>query len=76
VLLFCFCIENDFENVDNIVIAHNTFLQKPSSPVSSKIERFESQIIHNCWIMSNKTKEPKQDSHNRIRSPMPERGEP
>ena len=35
-----------------------------------KIERLESQII--LIFGSNKTKGPKQDSKNRLRSPMPE----
>ena len=42
-----------------------------------KIERLENQIIQS--FRSNKTiiiKGPKQDSQNRLRSPMPEGGEP
>jgi hypothetical protein len=39
-----------------------------------KIERLESQIYKSFG--SNKTKESKQDSQNRLRSPMPEGGEP
>jgi hypothetical protein len=39
-----------------------------------KTERMESHIILSFW--NNKTKGPKQDSQNRLRSPMPEGGEP
>jgi hypothetical protein len=39
-----------------------------------KIERLESQLI---WSFgNNKTKGPKQDSQNQLRSPMSEGGEP
>ena len=38
------------------------------------IERLESQIMSNFG--SNKTKGPKHDSQNQLRSPMPEEGQP
>ena len=63
-----------YENVDIKFSAHNAFLEKPSSG-KLKTERLESQVIFKVFG-SNKTKEPKQDSQNQLRSPMPEGGEP
>jgi hypothetical protein len=63
-----------YENVDIKFSAHNAFLEKPSSD-KLKTERLECQVIFKVFG-SNKTKEPKQDSQNQLRSPMPEGGEP
>jgi hypothetical protein len=55
------------KNVDIKFSAH-------AFPDTLKMEKLESQLIE-CFG-SNKTKEPKQDSQNHLRSSMPEGGEP
>jgi hypothetical protein len=61
------------KNVDIKFSAHNPFLEESSSG-TLKIERLESQIIESFG--SNKTTGPEHDSQRRLRSLMPEGGEP
>jgi len=62
------------KNVDIAYSSHNAFLEKPSSG-TLKAKKLESQIFF-LTFGGITPKGPKQDSQNRLRSHMPEGGEP